>query len=129
MPQARCTGKTTKLALHYIALAMNNPNCHTTVRDHYNSMAAHKNLINLIKNYVDILGLKNFEINPYTHQILYKQTNQTFIELYEQGRALEVYNESAGEWQDCDPTTQGFPQHLRFRIKPESQMLGVSSFR
>lgn len=121
MPQARHTGKSTTLALTYISQALNNPNQHTTVRDHYNTAAAHRELCNLIKNYVDVLGLKYIVINPYTHQIIYNQPNQTFIELYEQGKELEVYNESVDTWQDCDPIAQVFPQHLRFRIKPESK--------
>lgn len=121
MPQARSTGKTTRLAITAIANALNYPNQVITVKDHYNTQIAHKELCNLIKNYVDMLQLKHFVINPYTHEIKYQQPNQTYIELYEQGKALEVYNESSGEWEDCDPIAQSFPQHLRFRIKPESK--------
>lgn len=121
MPQARQTGKTTKLAITAIANALNNPNQVITVKDHYNTQLAHKELCNLIKNYVDVLQLKHFVVNPYSHEIKYQQPNQTYIELYEQGKALEVYNESSGEWEDCDPIAQGFPQHLRFRIKPEAK--------
>lgn len=121
MPQARRTGKSTTLAIHYISQALNNPNQHINVQDHYNTQLAHKELCNTIKCMLDMLGLKNFVINPYTHQIVYQQPHQTFIELYEQGKDLEVYNESTDTWQDCDPIAQCFPQHLRFRIKPESK--------
>lgn len=119
MPQARRTGKSTTQALTAIVNALNNPNKHITVYDHYNTQLAHRELCNLIKNYVDVLQLKHIVINPYTHQIQYQQPHQTFIKLYEQGKALEVYNESTDTWQDCDPIAQCFPQHLRFRIKLE----------
>lgn len=119
--QARSTGKTTRLAITAIANALNYPNKVITVKDHYNTQIAHKELCNTIKCMVDVLGLKHFVINPYAHEIKYQQPNQTYIELYEQGKALEVYNESTDTWEDCDPVTQVFPQHLRFRIKPESK--------
>lgn len=121
MPQARRTGKSTRLAITAIADALNNPNNTITVKDHHNTQLAHKELCNTIKCILDVLGLKHFVVNPYVHEIKYQQPNQTFIELYEQGKALEVYNESTDEWTDCDPTAQGFPQHLRFRIKPEAK--------
>lgn len=119
MPQARQTGKTTKQALDAIAWVLKNPNQLYNIKDHHNTQAATRELCNLIKSTVDVLGLKYIELNPYTHQMKYVQPNQTYIELYESGKELQYYEFDSDSWVDCDPLSQGFPNGMRFRVKPE----------
>ena len=113
------TGKTTQQALEAIALALKNPNQLFNIKDHHNTQATNRELCNIIKCMIDVLGLKYITINPYTSQMEYHQPNQTYIQLYESGKELQYYDISTDCWVDCDPLQQAFPPSLRFRVRPQ----------
>ena len=119
MPQARLTGKSTQQALEAIAWVLKNPNKLFNIKDHHNTPQANRELCNIIKNYIDRLGLKRIEINPYTYQLRYDQPNQTYIELYEAGKVIQFHDVCTDQWFDCDPIQQHFPPTMRFRVKPQ----------
>lgn len=59
-PQERRTGRTTVLALQYIAQAMQQPHEPVYVKDHYVSENANRCLIHTMQDMVDKLGLDFF---------------------------------------------------------------------
>lgn len=57
----RQTGRTTRLALHYILVALTADNHRVLVEDHFNSRDAHQNLLQLICRILDTLNI-DYEI-------------------------------------------------------------------
>jgi len=56
----RQTGRSTALALYYIARAIENPGSEIVVRDHHDSDAAHELLRDRIREIIHKLGLQGF---------------------------------------------------------------------
>lgn len=58
-PEERRTGRTTVVALRYLATAMDNPHKWITLRDHHGTADADIHLRKLVEGMCDVLGLKH----------------------------------------------------------------------
>lgn len=65
----RGTGRTTRLALHYILIALTAPDHKVLVVDHFNSRVAHENLMQLMCRLLDSLNI-DYEIGTETKKRL-----------------------------------------------------------
>lgn len=59
---ARRTGRSTAMALSYIAQAMKTPGVPVYVHDHWDSSAAHTLLLRRVEDVIERLELKHFKI-------------------------------------------------------------------
>lgn len=59
----RHTGRSTRQALKYIALAMEQVGCPIRVRDHHGTYLADRELLNTIHQMIGKLGFKHFTLN------------------------------------------------------------------
>lgn len=69
--QDRCTGKSTALALKYIADAIENPNKRIVVKDHYGTQEADRYLLRKAQEVVEMLDLKEIKFNTVNNTILF----------------------------------------------------------
>lgn len=60
-PQERCTGRSTALALEYLAKAIRNPGVRFHVRDHHDSTVAHRCLATVVRDFAIMLGLEHMQ--------------------------------------------------------------------
>lgn len=59
----RCTGRSTSLALGFIAEALRKPGVTVYIKDHHDSSLADRHLTDKVAEYVDRLGLKHLIID------------------------------------------------------------------
>ncbi|CAI3971344.1 hypothetical protein VAC51_00021 [Variovorax phage VAC_51] len=78
----RCTGRTTVLALEFIAKAMSNPHVVVHVRDHHGTTFAHQRLVKVIHAITQRLGLEGFLCKPSDLTIEFTTPVSTFSQHY-----------------------------------------------
>jgi hypothetical protein len=64
--ERRGTGRTTALALQYIAAAISNPFCSILIRDHHGSTQSDRMLVHVCRQMVHTLGLYEFHFTEGT---------------------------------------------------------------
>lgn len=70
-PQERRTGRSTALALKYIAEAIENPRQPVQIRDHHDVLRAHRDLFERVREMVRQLGLEHMVFREHGNTVTF----------------------------------------------------------